>query len=540
MEQLLGSDLRRMLTAGARLLENNKEIINAMNTFPVPDGDTGTNMSLTMRSALAEVEKVGGESVAAVASAVASGSLLGARGNSGVILSQIFRGFAKNLEGKESISPRELALAMQGGVYSAYKAVMKPVEGTILTIARESAKMAVSSANRGAGFVQMMRDVVQHAEAVLKKTPDMLPVLKEAGVVDAGGKGLLEIYRGFLYCLSGEDIPEVVVEVEEDAPQRAMDAFQTEDIEFGYCTELIVRGKNLDPEKIRAEISGYGDSTLAVGDANTVKIHIHTNNPGIILQKCIVFGTLHNIKVDNMREQHADLLSLSENDKPAAAVPAAGIAVIAVAAGGGLTEIFTSLGVSNVVRGGQTMNPSTEDILAAVKEVPQKEIIILPNNKNIIMAAKQVSELIDKDVRVVETRSIPQGIAAMLAFASEGTLEQNVAVMDKEKNKVKSAAVTYAVCNSRVNGLEIHEGDIIGLIEDDIVTVVKDVNRVVKELLEKMVDEESEVITLYNGEDVPGEAAAELQSELEELYDGCDVELYEGGQPFYYYLFSVE
>ncbi|NLN06307.1 MAG: DAK2 domain-containing protein [Firmicutes bacterium] len=540
MEQLSGSDLKGMFIAGARLLENNKEIINAMNTFPVPDGDTGTNMSLTMRSALTEMQKISVDTIGNIGSAIAGGSLLGARGNSGVILSQIFRGFAKILEGKEKITPREFAAALRSGTHTAYKAVMRPVEGTMLTIVRESAKAAQLAADRGAGFIQLMEEVVQHTEKVLAKTPDMLPVLKEAGVVDAGGRGLLEIYKGFLKYLKGEEIPMEIAEPEAPPPRRPQDVFRTEEIEFGYCTELIIRGTQLDPGKVREAISRLGDSVLAVGDNNAVKIHIHTNNPGQVLEKCIVFGSLHNIKVDNMREQHADLLALGAEQKPEEPEEIDGLAVVAVSAGAGLEEIFQSLGVVKVIQGGQTMNPSTEEILSAVKNVPQREIIILPNNKNIIMAAKQVSELCDKKIRVVETRSIPQGIAAMLAFSPEADLAANVEAMEKARKNVKSAAVTYAVCDSKVNGLKIQANDIIGLLEDDIVTAGQDINATVKTLLAKMVDEEAEVITLYAGEAVSDEVAASLLQELESIYPNQDVELYSGGQPFYYYLVSVE
>ncbi|NLZ94062.1 MAG: DAK2 domain-containing protein [Firmicutes bacterium] len=536
MEQLVGSDLKLMLAAGARMLENNKEMINAMNTFPVPDGDTGTNMCLTMRSALNEVKKVEEDSVSAVGTALSTGSLLGARGNSGVILSQIFRGFAKGLEGKNTVTPREFALALQSGVHAAYKAVMKPVEGTMLTIARESAKEAMASAGRGRNFIDLLREMIQHAEKVLEKTPDMLPVLKEAGVVDAGGKGLIEIYRGFLLQLQGEEIPELVMAEEEVKPLRPQEVFQTEDIVYGYCTELIVQGDNLQAEEIRTEISHLGDSVIVVGDENVVKIHIHTNNPGQILEKCIKHGTLHKIKVDNMREQHEHLLEESKSPAPVAD----GMAVVAVAAGEGLAKIFESLGVKKVIYGGQTMNPSTEDILQAVKEVPQNEIIILPNNKNIVLAAKQVNDLVGKEVRVVETRSIPQGIAAMLAFSDEEKLNDNVTVMERARQKVQSAAVTFAVCDSKVNGLDIHENDIIGLKEDNIVVVGQQVGQIVKDLLAQMVNEDTEIITLYAGDAVPAEDAAELQAELATIFANCDVELYDGNQPFYYYIISVE
>ena len=533
MQQLTGFDLKHMLILGARLLENNKEIINAMNTFPVPDGDTGTNMTLTMRSALVEVQKVSEDSVTLVASALANGSLLGARGNSGVILSQIFRGFARGLEGKERVIPREFAAAMQDGVNTAYKAVMKPVEGTMLTIARESAKAATTSASKGNGFAQLFRDLVSHAEAVLEKTPDMLPVLKEAGVVDAGGKGLIHIYEGFLCHLLGEEVTVEVVQVEEATQVKPQEVFSAQEIVFAYCTEAMIRGERLDADKIRDKICLLGDSVMAVGDGRMVKVHIHTNNPGQVLETCLAHGSLHNIKIDNMREQHAELL-------PAEPAAVDGIAVVAVAAGDGLEKIFKSLGVAKVIHGGQTMNPSTEDILKAVKDVPQREILILPNNKNIVLAAKQVIQLTDKEVRVVETRTVPQGIAAMLSFSAEEQLEKNKIAMDKARKTVKSAQVTFAVCDSKVGGQDIHQNDIIGILEDEIVVVGQDVGQVVKDLIYKMVAGNEEIITLYSGELVDEEMASAMQDELSLLYDSKDVELYEGGQPFYYYIISVE
>lgn len=536
MEQLDGIELQKMLIAGARLLENNKEVINAMNTFPVPDGDTGTNMSLTMRSALSELQKVSNNSVASIAGALATGSLLGARGNSGVILSQLFRGFAKGLDGKERVRPKEFAAALQDGVNTAYKAVMKPVEGTMLTIARESAKAAAISVSKGSDFAVMMEDVVRHAAVVLEKTPDMLPVLKEAGVVDAGGKGLLHIYEGFLLVLRGEEIPVETVEVVEAHVIKPMEVFRTEDILYAYCTELMVRGKSLDADRIRDKIGDKGDSVLAVGDESMVKIHIHTNHPGQILELCVEYGSLHNIKIDNMKEQHAELLF--EVSQPVALVE--GQAVVAVAVGDGMGKIFESLGTAKVIQGGQTMNPSTEDILQAVNEVPQKEIIILPNNKNIVLAAKQVQELSDKEIRVIKTRSVPQGIAAMLSFNAEIPLDENVEHMKRARKKIKSGQVTFAVCDSKYNGKTIRENDIIGIIEDDIAVVTDDVMRAVKDLLFSMVTDEDEIITLYYGEAVDEETAGHLQEELSLLFNGKDVEMYDGGQPFYYYIVSVE
>ena len=538
MQQLVGSDFKKMLIAGARLLENNKEIINAMNTFPVPDGDTGTNMSLTMRSALVEVQKAKDDSFSSVANALSTGSLLGARGNSGVILSQLFRGFAKGLEGKDKIAPKDFAVALQGGVDTAYKAVMRPVEGTMLTIARESAKAAAASAGRRNDFTKVLQDVVQHAEVILAKTPDMLPVLKEAGVVDAGGKGLIHIYEGFLLYLLGEEIPEVSVDPAVDEPMLAtpQHAFNTEDILFAYCTEVMIRGESLDSDRIRDQIVSFGDSLMAVGDESIVKVHIHTNNPGQVLESCLAHGTLHNIKIDNMKEQHQGLVE----ESPPEPIDVDGKAVVAVSAGEGIAKILKSLGVANVVLGGQTMNPSTEDLLEAVRELPQKEIILLPNNKNIILAAKQVQELVDKDVRVVETRSVPQGIGAMLSFNEEEPLDELVEMMEKARKSVKSGQVTFAVCDSKVGGQDIKENDIIGIAEDEIVLVGHDVVRAVKDLLFKMVSEEDEMITLYYGEAVNEEEACCLREELSLLFNGMDVELYEGGQPFYFYIVSVE
>jgi hypothetical protein len=541
MQQLAGNDLKKMIAMGAHLLGKNKEIINILNTFPVPDGDTGTNMDLTLRSALNELKKVSENSVSSVAGALAMGTLLGARGNSGVILSQLFRGFAKGVEGKEQILPQDFADALQVGVTTAYKAVMKPVEGTMLTIARESAKMAKTSAKRGADFTAMMQDLVEHAQVILEKTPDMLPVLKEAGVVDAGGKGLLHIYEGFMLYLLGEDVPvdgEVIVAEPPLDMIRPQEYFRPEDITFTYCTEFMLRGEHLDPDRIRDMISGQGDSVLSVGDEKIVRIHIHTNNPGQILEQCVQFGSLHKIKIDNMREQHAAILFQEEEAKMTPEV--GGFATIAVSAGTGMAEILQSIGVTKIIPGGQTMNPSTEDFLQAVKEVPQKEIIILPNNKNIILAAEQVREFCDKDIRVIKSRSVPQGIAAMLAFNTEETLDENEKNMADALKKIKSGQITFAVHDSRFNGLEIHENDIIGIFEDEIVAVGSNVDQVARELLFKMVSETDEIITLYYGEPVTADEASAMQQDLSTLFAGRDVELYEGSQPFYYYLVSVE
>jgi uncharacterized protein len=538
MQQLTGSDLKNMLIVGARILKNNRDIINVLNTFPVPDGDTGTNMVLTMRSALGELEKVSEDSVSSIAGALAMGSLLGARGNSGVILSQLFRGFARALEGKKEINTREFANALQEGVHTAYKAVMKPVEGTILTVAKESAKMAMSCAVRDMGFTVLMQEVASHAAVILEKTPDMLPVLKEAGVVDAGGKGLLHIYEGFMFYLQGEDVAVEEVEPVPDAVVlKPQEYFRTEDIEFAYCTELMVRGDHLNPDAVRDLIAGFGDSVLAVGDDKIIKIHIHTNNPGQVLEKCLLHGSLHSIKIENMREQHAEIL-FEESDKEPVAVD--GIAVIAVSVGTGLAKILKSLGVKKVIQGGQTMNPSTEDFLQAVKAIPEQQVIILPNNKNIILAAEQARELSEKKVEVIKTKSIPQGIASMLAFNGDDPLEENINSMAGALKNIKSGQVTYAICDSKINGKEIRENDIIAIYDDELAVVGSDVNQVVKDLLFKMVKEDDEIITLYSGEPVDGVTAGKLQEELSTLFQGREVELYEGGQPLYYYIISVE
>jgi DAK2 domain fusion protein YloV len=413
---------------------------------------------------------------------------------------------------------------------------MKPVEGTMLTVAKESAKAAAISVSKGSGFAAMMEDLVRHAAVVLEKTPDMLPVLKEAGVVDAGGKGLLHIYEGFMLVIQGEEIPVKMVEVIEEHVVKPIETFRTEDILFAYCTELMIRGEFLDADRIRDKIGDMGDSVLAVGDENMVKIHIHTNHPGQILELCVKYGSLHNIKIDNMKEQHAELLF--DGPQPAALVERQ--AVVAVAVGEGMGKIFESLGTAKVIQGGQTMNPSTEDILQAVNEVPQKEVIILPNNKNIVLAAKQVQELSDKEIRVIKTRSVPQGIAAMLAFNTEAPLDENVDNMKKARKKVKSGQVTFAVCDSKYNGKKIQVNDIIGISEEDIVVVTDDVNKAVKDLLFSMVKDEDEIITLYYGEAIDEETSSHLQEELSVLFNGKDVEMYEGGQPFYYYIVSVE
>jgi DAK2 domain fusion protein YloV len=541
MQQLTGADLKKMIITGARVLKNYREVINVLNTFPVPDGDTGTNMDLTMRTALAELEKVPEDSVSSVAGALAMGSLLGARGNSGVILSQLFRGFARSLEGKAVVGTREFAHALQEGVNTAYNAVMKPVEGTILTVAKDSARAAVNASSRGLGFIELMSEVVDQAAITLERTPDLLPVLKEAGVVDSGGKGLLHIYEGFLFELKGETV-EVKEEVlpEKTEVIRPQEFFRTEDIEFAYCTELMVRGERLNPDAIRDLIAGLGDSVLAVGDEKIVKVHIHTNNPGQVLEKCLLHGSLHNLKIENMRDQHGEILF--DGKETVTTVPAEvdGIAVISVSVGSGLTEIMKSLGVHKLIQGGQTMNPSTEDFLQAVKDLPQREIIILPNNKNIVLAAEQVRELVEKEIRVIRSRSIPQGIAAMLAFNPEAEIDENEEAMAEAVKKVKSGQVTYAICDSRINGKDIRENDIIAIFDEELAVAGSDVNQVVKDLVFKMAGEDDEIITLYYGEPVDADTAGLLRDELAAIYSDRDVELYEGGQPLYYYIISVE
>lgn len=548
LESIDGAVLKRMIITATNVLEENKGTVDALNVFPVPDGDTGTNMSLTLSAASREVQKAPEHSASQVAEAAALGSLMGARGNSGVILSQLFRGFSRGLEGKGRVSPLDLAWAFQEGVTTAYKAVMKPVEGTILTVARESARAALASARQGGDILTVMEAAYQQAEQALAKTPELLPVLKKAGVVDSGGKGLVFIFSGYLEALRGTERSRKDV-----SPAKTVDFTISEemaDIRFPYDTEFLIRGSGLGLDRIRETLAQWGDCLLVVGTPDLVKIHIHTDNPGRVLDYCVRQGELIQIEIKNMKEQHEDLKATaqhgdsgseaSEDGEPASEDVEAGAAVVAIAAGEGLGEIFRSLGVSEIVHGGQTMNPSTQDLLEAIAKVKTKTVFVLPNNKNIILTAQQAAELTDKDVRVVPTKFVPQGIAAMLAWQADADVDKNLKAMTRAIESIQTGEVTYAVRTTQFGDLEIKEGDILGLWNGQIKSIGREPEEVLKELLGRMMEQGGEVVTIYSGNGVPEEKSAALVDELRKQYSDCEIELHYGGQPLYYYLFSVE
>ena len=533
---------KEMLIAGANKLESNKEIVDSLNVFPVPDGDTGTNMSLTMQSAVKEIKKMKNGSLGEIASSAAHGSLMGARGNSGVILSQLLRGLASSVKDKEKINTRDLAKAIKMASDTAYKAVMKPVEGTILTIARESADYALRIAQKEKNMLIFMEQVILHAKETLQKTPDMLKVLKEAGVVDSGGKGLIYIFEGALEAISGQMISaEDLDMVAGDVKVVDSDEHEDSNIKFGYCTEFIINTgiKNPDIEKLKDTMQVYGDSMLVVGSDELIKVHIHTNNPGQVLEEGLKLGYLQDIKIDNMRLQHRNLEDM-ENKESTYNIPKKKYGFITVAKGKGLVDIFKDFDIDHVIEGGQTMNPSTEDFLKAIEDIEAETIIILPNNSNIIMAANQVKEISDKNIIVIPTKTIPQGIAALMAFNLENSPEENEEEMNEIIKTVKTGEITYAVRNTSFNDIQIKKDDILGIGDSEIQSVGKDIFKTTIDLLERMVTEDSEIITVFYGEDIEEEEAEKLVEKIEEIYTECDVELYYGGQPLYYYIISIE
>lgn len=523
--------------AGAAALGRHKEEVNSLNVFPVPDGDTGTNMNLTVEAANREMAKHKSATIKQISDALSMGSLMGARGNSGVILSQIFRGLAKGLAEAESITPHVLAIALQMGVDTAYKAVIKPVEGTILTVAKGAAR-AAAKYSRAEDLNTIMEQILHEAQNTLDRTPELLPVLKQAGVVDAGGKGLCYILEGWLDFLEGRSIAETPV-LAADAP-AAVEAIDGADLEFSYCTEFLLTGEDLNEDVFRRELCKHGNSLVVVGTSGLIKIHIHTNNPGLVLDFALGQGKeLQDIKIDNMRYQHREILIDSQADAPQAEAKLNG--VVTVAAGGGMEEIFKSMGADYVVRGGQTMNPSTEDFLQAIKKINAQRIIILPNNKNILMAAKQAAEVAGKPVVVIPTKTIPQGLTALLNYSSdEEDLAHLEAAMQEGLAKVKTGQVTYAVRDSVFDGQPIAEGNILGIADGKIVTVTENIDETTLDLVAEMVDEESELITLFYGEDLEREAAEKIAACLEETYPDHEVELHPGGQPLYYFIIAIE
>ncbi|OUL09660.1 DAK2 domain-containing protein [Trichococcus shcherbakoviae] len=552
--ELTAEDFKAMVAIGAERLSENAEYVNSLNVFPVPDGDTGTNMNLSFTSGAERVRLSNATKIDQLGSDLAKGLLMGARGNSGVILSQLFRGFSKAIEGKATLNTADFAEAFSHGVETAYKAVMKPVEGTILTVARESAKAGVKKAEHTDDIIELMGTVLKVAQIALDKTPDLLPVLKEVGVVDSGGQGLVYIYEGFMESLTGEKVPsaEKVIsqaDVTEIAHQEnyhnVSHSIATEDIEFGYCTEIMVKlgeGETVtdtfDYDTFRNHLNEIGDSLLVVADDEIVKVHVHTEYPGEVMNYGQKFGSLMKIKVDNMRMQHDAVLEKA--DAPAKKLEKIPYGVIAVAAGEGVHALFKSMGVSTIINGGQTMNPSTEDILKAIESTNAEKTIILPNNKNIFMAADQAAEVSDADVVVVASKTISQGLTAMLAFNESVDLETNKANMTAELENVVSGQITNAVRDTVIDGLAITKDDFMGIVDGKILTADKDRKAATIETLKKMITDDSEIVTIIFGEDSDEKESKEIAAVIEAEYDFLEVEVQEGNQPVYSYLLSVE
>lgn len=538
-----GHSFYNMVVNACNKLEEQKNFVNSLNVFPVPDGDTGTNMSMTFRGAANEIKGMNNKTVGEISKQLAKGALMGARGNSGVILSQIFRGIAKGLDGFEKVNAEEFANSILEGANSAYKAVMRPTEGTILTIVRTAGETAVKSDKKD--IIGLLTEVCEESENILNKTPEMLPVLKKAKVVDAGGMGFLIILKGMLEALQNNietSISEPVANNSNDfAPANLL---EDTEIKFGYCTEFFIKAKNADLEAFKNDLNPHGDSMIVVGVDDIVKVHIHTNDPGLILSKALKLGELSKIKIDNMREQHRKIL---ENEYAAENVndeqtqeEAAKYAFISVAAGSGLSAIFKDLGVTSVIEGGQTMNPSTQDILNCINKINSENIFILPNNKNIIMAAEQAKQLSEKNVIVIKTKTIPQGITALTEFNAEAELDENISNMTHAIEKVKTASVTYAVRDTEMDGKTIKEGDILGIVEDSINEVGNDIYSVCEKVLENIVTDESELISIYYGAESDESKTMELVAALEEKYPDIDVQCNNGQQPLYYFIMSVE
>lgn len=538
-----GQHFYNMVVNASNKLEEKKEYVNSLNVFPVPDGDTGTNMSMTFKSAVNEIQSLNGEEIGKIAKILAKGALMGARGNSGVILSQILRGISKGLEGKAEVTAQELAESIMEGSKSAYKAVMRPTEGTILTVIRAAGEAAVKSTETD--ITKLMEEVCSHSEAILAKTPEMLPVLKQARVVDAGGAGLLVIFKGMLEVLK-DDIKSVKIinETVKESKTPVQKSLSTEDIKYGYCTEFFILSEKVNIDEFKRELEPLGDSMIVVGGEGLVKVHIHTNDPGVILSKAVSLGELSKVKIDNMREQHRHILEddYKEEDKEIEEenLQNKEYGFVSVALGEGIKNIFEDLGVDVVIEGGQTMNPSTEDILNAINEIKADNIFILPNNKNIIMAATQAAELAEKNVYVIATKTIPQGITAITSFNADSTVEDNIETMNASIENVASGSITYAVRDTEIDDKIIREGNIIGLREGKIEEIGNDKFEVCKNLIDKMVKEDSELITIFYGEDCDKEQVETFVSELEDKYSDIDIQYYEGDQPLYYFIFSVE
>ena len=554
MANITTSLFQEMVQAGATRLNKQAEYVNSLNVFPVPDGDTGTNMGMTIENGAKEVSDRSASTVGEAAGIFAKGLLMGARGNSGVITSQLFRGFSQSVKDKDELDGAALAAAFQSGVEVAYKAVMKPVEGTILTVSRGAAIGAKKKAESTNDAVEVMRAALEGAKTALAKTPDMLSVLKEVGVVDSGGQGLVFIYEGFLSALTGEysaseDFVATPANMSEminaEHHKSVAGHVATEDIKFGYCTEIMValkQGptyvKDFDYDEFRNYLNNLGDSLLVVNDDEIVKVHVHTEDPGLVMQEGLKYGSLVKVKVDNMRNQHE--AQVEKEERQSKPVEEKEYAIIAVAAGDGLADIFKAQGVDYIISGGQTMNPSTEDFVKAVEGLNARNIIILPNNKNILMAAQSAAEVIDQPAAVVETKTIPQGLTSLLAFDESKSIEENYERMSAALADVVSGSVTTAVRDTTIDGLEIHENDNLGMVDGKIVVSNPDIMETLEETFAHMLDEDSEIVTIYVGEEGSEEVANELAQSLAEKYEDVEVEIHQGGQPVYPYLFSVE
>lgn len=542
-----GHDFYNMVVNGSNRLLEESEYVNALNVFPVPDGDTGTNMSATFKAAVKEIEGLNSTSIGETSKKLAKGALMGARGNSGVILSQILRGISKGLEGKESVDAVELAIAFKEGSAAAYKAVMRPTEGTILSVIRAAAEAAIETDKKD--IVELMDVIVTEAKVMLDKTPELLPALKKAKVVDSGGMGLYIILNGMYDALKNDIKAEIKDIKPSEAKMQGAQGTEDIDIKFGYCTEFIILADASNAEKFRDDIIPMGDSQVVVGYEDVIKVHIHTNDPGAVLAKAVQLGELSKIKIDNMREEHREVLLSKEEYKlkdqnVEAAVEveeeAKKYAFVAVAMGDGITNIFKDLGVDYVIEGGQTMNPSTQDIMECIANLNAENIFVLPNNKNIIMSANQAAEISDKNVIVIPTTSIPQGITCVTMFNPENEVSENEEALKEAVEMVKTGSVTYAVRDTEMDGIEIKEGNMLGLVEGKIKKVGESHCKVAEEVLEEMIDEDSELITIFYGSDISEEEAESFTEKLEEKYPDLDVQCYEGAQPLYYFLLSVE
>ena len=543
-QKINGHDFYNMVVNASNRLLEESDFVNALNVFPVPDGDTGTNMSMTFKAAVKEIENLNSESIGETSKKLAKGALMGARGNSGVILSQILRGISKGLEGKTEVDGRDLAVAFEEGSKAAYKAVMRPTKGTILSVIRAAAESVTNVEE--SNVIAVMETVVTNAKIMLDKTPDLLPALKKAKVVDSGGMGLYIILQGMLDALKNDIKAEIKDVAVKSAGATGAASTEDIDIKFGYCTEFIIVGDASKAKEFQDKIENLGDSMIVVGYEDVIKVHIHTNDPGKVLSNAVQYGELSKIKIDNMREEHREVLALkneeaaSDIQEEVAPAESKKYAFISVAMGDGITRVLKDLGVDYVIEGGQTMNPSTQDMMECISKLNADHIFILPNNKNIIMAAEQAAEISDKDIRVIPTKSIPQGITAITMFNYEADVDANEETLKEALEMVKTGSVTYAVRDTEMDGIEIKEGNMLGLVESKIKAVGEDYFEVAKEILESMIDEDSELITIFYGKDVDESKMEEFIAELEDKYDDFDVQCYKGDQPLYYFIMSVE